>query len=790
MASCLLHRLTHLDRCPRASRVPLALAITAVSALAGAPVTAGAADGSVEASRIEEITVTAQKRSQSAFDVPITLSALSGADLEALGIEEFDRLSDFVPGLVVQEQSVNNPGFVIRGITSDSGSAQIAPRVSVYQDGVDISRSRGSIVELFDLERVEVLKGPQATLFGSGASIGAISVVSARPTDEFEGSITGGLGNYDHYRLAGHVSGPLVEGVLRGRLAFVAKQRDGFISNNDGAPNSRNPRDGSAEDLNGTDSRAVRGSLNWTPSEALEVDLIVNYQKDEPPGTAFKSGTLAPLGGSVDPNDFAELGPFGADSSAFLGGDLGIDREVWGITLDAGYELDDRFSLTSISAYRTFESLEVFDADGTAAWWLEFAEDARGEQYSQEFRVDYDAGGAVTGFLGASFFHEEGQQRVPFSADEGQFAACSTGACFAADGSVNSVLPVPVPYTQEFGNTGDFDTWSLYGDATWAATDTISITAGLRYLAEERQVGAFAIGPPSVISGGLAPLLPFGNTDGVIVESDVEDFDDFLPRLLVSWAPAQTLNVYASVGKGRRSPVLNTTLDAIGNLTVNVLDKEEIWSWETGFKSRFMDGRVSLDGAFFYQEYADFQTSVINPDTGLPEGVTAGSATNVGIESALSVLLTDTVTLSLTGGWLDAQFDDEDDDGNRQVFAGNRFRLQPEWSWSAALDGRQPLMAGIDLVGTASWTYRSSVFFDDDNAPIAGRDIKENAVQLVSVRAGIAAEDDRWQLIARADNLFDDDYIIDAGNTGGVFGTPTFIAGPPRFWSIEASWRF
>ncbi|MDX2224316.1 MAG: TonB-dependent receptor plug domain-containing protein, partial [Rhodospirillaceae bacterium] len=134
-----------------------------------------------QAAAVEEIIVTAQKREQTLREVPLTVTAYSGEFLSRIGVEEFDALSSFVPGLVVQEQSVNNPGFVIRGITSDSGQANIAPRVSVYHDGVDVSRSRGSIFELHDIERVEVVKGPQATLFGTAASVGAISVISARP---------------------------------------------------------------------------------------------------------------------------------------------------------------------------------------------------------------------------------------------------------------------------------------------------------------------------------------------------------------------------------------------------------------------------------------------------------------------------------------------------------------------------------------------------------------------------------------------------------------------------------
>ena len=156
---------------------------------------------------IERLTVTTQKRVQAIQDVPVTVTAFTGEMLEQLGIQDLDVLSEITPGLIIQEQSPNNPGFVIRGITSDSGSAQAAPRVSVYYNGTDISRSRGSYFELFDIERVEVVKGPQATLFGTAASVGALSVTTRKPQEEFEAGITAGFGNFAAKNLQGYLTG-------------------------------------------------------------------------------------------------------------------------------------------------------------------------------------------------------------------------------------------------------------------------------------------------------------------------------------------------------------------------------------------------------------------------------------------------------------------------------------------------------------------------------------------------------------------------------------------------------
>ena len=169
----------------------------------------------------------------------MSITAYGGELLNRLGVVELDALSDITPGLVIQEQSPNNPGFVIRGITSDSGSAQAAPRVSVYYNGVDVSRSRGSYFELFDIERVEVVKGPQATLFGTAASVGAVSVYTSKPEQELSGYLSLNAGNYAARQLRGHITGG--NALVQGRLAVSYRERDGFIRNIAGSEGSQTP---------------------------------------------------------------------------------------------------------------------------------------------------------------------------------------------------------------------------------------------------------------------------------------------------------------------------------------------------------------------------------------------------------------------------------------------------------------------------------------------------------------------------------------------------------------------
>jgi iron complex outermembrane recepter protein len=737
---------------------------------------------------IEEIIVTAQKRSQTLLEVPVTVTAYTGDFLKRIGVEEFDALSAFVPGLVIQEQSVNNPGFVIRGITSDSGQANIAPRVSVYLDGIDVSRSRGSIFELHDIERVEVVKGPQATLFGSAASVGAISVITAKPKPGFEGSLSLGSGNFDEIKTRGHITGGSDK--VQGRLAWIYKNRDGFIENFAGQPGSQTPLGPREPALNGTDTFAGRASARFAPTDTFTLDIVANYQRDTPPASSFKSRRFAPTGGTTSPNTYAELGgsPLTVEH---LGGRLGINRDSYGITATADYQSGGPWSFEAISGFRKFDSLEVFDADGTAAYWLEFAEDAKGEQLSQEVRANY-TGDSLNAFIGASYFHEDGEQRVPLSTDLGVYVVCSGGVpnvpCFRPDGRTNSALPVRTPYTQEFSNYGNFDTWSVYADASYDVLENVELTVGLRYLSEDRTSGASGIAPPTPLTG--QPLLAFSNTNGVIVEVG-DNYDAFIPRFNVNYRAAQNLSFYATVGKGRRSPVIDVAGRIVGGAPTAIptfLPAEIVWNYEGGFKSILADNKLTIDGAAFYQEYSSFQTSALVNGRVTP--LNGGSAKMKGAELAVSAQPIESLNFFATGSYIDAQFDQTDSAGNRQVFAGNRFRLQPEWAFSSGLTFETPVSSLGTAYVTPIWTYRSKVFFEDRNTPIAGFEIAQPGLHLVNLRFGLRNEDKTWEFAGYVENVFDKEYIIDAGNTGGSFGTPTFIAGPPRFYGVEVIYNF
>lgn len=824
------------------------LAQTAL-ATATAALAAPAALGQDTAYPIEEIIVTAQKREQSVQDVPLTISVLGGDQLDALQITEFDQLSDFVPGLVVQEQSPNNPGFVIRGITSDSGVSNIAPRVTVYENGFDVSRSRGSFFELHDIERIEVVKGPQATLFGTAALIGAVSVITAKPQEELSAEVEAAYGNFDYIKARGHITGG--NEIVQGRLAVSYRRRDGFVDNIAGQPDSQTADQEAVADLNGLEIFSIRPSIRFTPSDRFLADLVVSYQQEDPPATAFKSGVLAPTGGSTDPFSFAELAGSPVSESV-LGDDLGLDRRRISATLTMSYDLSDVFTFTSTSGFLDFDSREVFDADGSPAVLLEFAEDAEGTVFSQEFRLNYDLGSRFRGFIGANYYHEDGSQSVPFSTDETVFFSCLEldldpftpniasirGNCQGSGDLINRINllalqdpalaqgigaaiatafddpfnPAPIPgvpveatlpfpegtlvpvapspgaellYAGSSTNTANLDTLSVFLDGAYNLLPNLEITGGIRYIYEDREGGFFGTAPNSFIFetvlGVPTPLPLVTNTDGVEFITS-EDFHSVVGRVAVRYDITDQVSAYFTAGRGRASPIVEID-DA--TLAQNIIDPEIVWNYEGGIKASLGPSLPNFEVAVFFQDYEDFQTT-INTPTGF-QSVTAGDAGNIGVEVAINQQLTDWLGYFGNFAYTEGEIDDDPANG---IFAGTQFRLQPRWTAAAGLFLDYAVTADLRVFADASWSYRSDVFFEQENLPIAGLAIAEDDVNLLNLRAGIGDTDGSWEVAGFVTNLTDTDYIVDAGNTGGIFGTPTFIAGPPRFFGIEAVTRF
>lgn len=775
------------------------LACSSSAALAQATVQPVAAE--VEGA---DIIVTAQKREQRIKDVPITVSAFTGARLADIGVNSLSEVALFVPGLRIQEQSANNPGFVIRGITSDSGSAQQGARISVYYNGIDISRTRGAYQDLFDSERIEVVKGPQATLFGTASAVGAVNLISARPRSGTSAELTATYGNYNRTQVSGFIN--LGSDTLSGRLAFAYKYRDGFVRNIAGDPKVPNQNQGriDQDDLNGQDQRGIRASLRWEPNADLNASLVLSYDGQRNPGTAFRSRAFSPTGGNGGDYSFAELSgsPF---SKAVLGAaKLGLKRDVYDANFTLTAQIAPGLTFTTVNGYRKFNSNEVFDADGGPAWYLEFAEDARGDQWSHEGRFNF-TGSTFRASAGWNVFLENSLQRVPFSTEEGTYLTCagalpaavranlaaagipSGPGCVLPNGTVAAAgttalltggTATQLPYASVFTNYGTNDTYSVFADGTWMPTPQLELTAGARVLVERRKSGYSSVQPNAVLAG--TSLLPIVSTDGVIFNAQ-RNFSAILPRFNLLYRVTDAINVYATVSKGRRSPVVDLSARRVAGVAapnLRIVPQETVWNYEGGIKASV--GGFSGSLGLFYQQYDGFQFSVTN--SGVTTTQTA-NARNLGFEAEGNLRIDSRISAFANFAYIDGKLNRNPAFG---AFSGARFRLQPKVTAAGGIDITVPVTDSVSFYAVPSVTYQSSVFFELPNRPA----ISEKAYALVNLRAGVQLAGGKYHVGAFARNLFNRRYLIDAGNTGGGFGVPSYIAGEPRFFGFEIGGSF
>lgn len=756
---------------------------------------------------MEAVTVTAQKHVQSISDVPTPITAFTGTFLQQAGLEDYQSLAALVPGLFIQEQSPNNPGINVRGITTDSGDPRGESRISVFQDGVSISRSRASVVELFDLERIEVLKGPQGTLFGRGAEIGAISIVQNKARNERSGKLLVGFGDYQERRVSGYANSTLSPNLF-GRVAVSYRAHDGVIDN---------LVDGSK--LNGKETLAVRTALRWQPSAVTTVDVLANWQHDTPPGVAFTSGVIPNSRGSTSPFQAAEL---------TRGSKLGVDRTVGGVTAIVEHEFSNQLSLTSITGWRQYDSYENFDADGSRLPLLEFAEDARGRQFSQELRVNFKTDRKFTGFAGVGWFNESGATRVPFYQDERQlwpflagsfrdgliagglpaalvnlavppanpfvpqaalplsFAALANPALPPAVRGLAALAGVPLSpyrldeYTQS-GHTRAFDT---FVDGTWRLTDRLELTAGLRLTREQITSGyevRNAPVPPTLafITYSIPgyPYLPSGGKREASQSGSSWD-----GRAVARYEFSKTLNAYASVARGHRPRSL--MIDSVATMP---LQEETVINYEAGIKGTLAGGRVQWTGSAFQYDYTHFQTTLLS--LGRITILDAGNATGRGLEAAVQGSINRNLSMFASYAYTHATFDSTGANGAPQQYAGFSFRLTPQHSFSIGGTLAVPLPGSGQFFVTPTWSYKSKHYFEDNNAAFA-YGLRQDGYGIANLRVGWRSAKGRWEVSAHAENLFDKDYIIDAGNTGGSFGIPTFIAGLPRRVGVTTSLRW
>lgn len=779
-----------------------------------------------------EVIVTTQKKKQSSLEIPVAVSAVTGSVMEKLNLHQLDDVAQFTPGVQIQLQSPNNPGYVIRGVTSDDGEAYSQPRVSVFMDGVSTSRSRASAVELFDLERMEVAKGPQGTLFGRGAEIGGISIIRHKPVDNLSGELSMSYGSYNQRQVSGFINTPIIKGKLANRFAFDYDARDGFIKNEAGGR------------LNGKNALAFRNSTQWWANDDTSIRLVLDYQHDDYPGTSFHS--INPMYGNSDPNSTANLE---------AGKKLGIKRNVGGALLNIDHNINHRWSFNSITGFRAFNSKERFDADGTYLPLLLCQEKGKGTQFSQEFRFNYDDKNRFSGFVGASYFYENSSQDInakanlqylyPAFIQKSVKASLSSqidnvkgllaqmlpaayqpmvdatlaklmskwfpenptvdangklipqtatpdiyGDLKTALGAVGmdldqvlagmgdngrtiqatlqgiSAKPLDTAYTEQGKNYGTNQAVELYADGTLKLTKNLNFTLGVRGTYENQETGYSSSTVPSMF--GAVLYHPTENGAKVMTK---DSYWSWVGRAALNYMIGRN-NIYASLSRGRRPGVLYFNNDP---KDFETLKPEIIYSYEAGVKGSLLQGRLNYDLCAYYYDWYNYQTSVFNATTSKYEYDDAGRAHSLGIEASISY--SPCRYLNLFGNWsyIEGKFNNKDDNGNKQRFAGNRFRLTPKNSFAVGFDLNVPTGKKASIYFRPTYSWKSKVFFEESNEP----ELTQGAFGLLNFTAGYRMQPGKvyYEIGAFGKNVLDEKYVVDAGNSGRQIGFPTYVGG-------------
>lgn len=779
-----------------------------------------------------EVIVTTQKKKQSSLEIPVAVSAVTGSVMEKLNLHQLDDVAQFTPGVQIQLQSPNNPGYVIRGVTSDDGEAYSQPRVSVFMDGVSTSRSRASAVELFDLERMEVAKGPQGTLFGRGAEIGGISIIRHKPVDNLSGELSMNYGSYNQRQVSGFINTPIIKGKLANRFAFDYDARDGFIKNEAGGR------------LNGKNALAFRNSTQWWTNDDTSIRLVLDYQHDDYPGTSFHS--INPMYGNSDPNSTANLE---------AGKKLGIKRNVGGALLNIDHNINHRWSFNSITGFRAFNSKERFDADGTYLPLLLCQEKGKGTQFSQEFRFNYDDKNRFSGFVGASYFYENSSQDInakanlqylyPAFIQKSVKASLSSqidnvkgllaqmlpdayqpmvdaalaklmskwfpknptvdangklipqtatpdiyGDLKTALGAVGmdldqvlagmgdngrtiqatlqgiSAKPLDTAYTEQGKNYGTNQAVELYADGTLKLTKNLNFTLGVRGTYENQETGYSSSTVPSMF--GAVLYHPTENGAKVMAK---DSYWSWVGRAALNYMIGRN-NIYASLSRGRRPGVLYFNNDP---KDFETLKPEIIYSYEAGVKGSLLQGRLNYDLCAYYYDWYNYQTSVFNATTSKYEYDDAGRAHSLGIEASISY--SPCHYLNLFGNWsyIEGKFNNKDDNGNKQRFAGNRFRLTPKNSFAVGFDLNVPTGKKASIYFRPTYSWKSKVFFEESNEP----ELTQGAFGLLNFTAGYRMQPGKvyYEIGAFGKNVLDEKYVVDAGNSGRQIGFPTYVGG-------------
>lgn len=627
------------------------------------------ADQASTAAGANEIIVTAQRRSERLQDVPISISAVGAEELSKIGGSDITALRGAVPGLNISSTAgVNVSNLIsIRGVGGLPSAIGASMATAIYLDGVFLSRPDAAFFSLDDVERIEVLRGPQGTLYGRNATAGAINIITREPGDTLEGGFDISTGNYKTIVARGSVSGPIAGGLSAGVSASYATH-DGYYINT--VTGNRIGEDR---------SYTVRGKLRWSnPDETF----VMNLAGD----TSRRNMEY------VIPAQYAPGGIFvGIGNPKFVSFDALSEAQSQtitkgkGLALTIAYQPSDDIEITSITARRSIYTNIQYDTDGTALPAVFGGGDNRSKTFNQELRVVY-SGDRFRATIGGNYYNEKASFGLSI------FGPTVTPAYFN-----------PLTSTE-------VDAWALFGQAEFDITDRLTLVGGLRYNHEDRDF---------VIDYTRAPINR-GTASGSVSDSQL------IPSAGVNFNMTPDALLYAKVSAGYQSPGYNGTA-----IPANTFDAEHLVAYEAGFKTQFFDRRVTFNGAAFYYDYKDLQvrtviatglTQIANAASASVKGIEATldfQATDFLTLAAQATYLDakyDSFCDGITGGT--PQASDPLCGTNRADRAGNRLNLAPKWSGGVNATLHIPVNSAGELTARVAYSWESNSYFTAANEPI------------------------------------------------------------------------
>lgn len=703
---------------------------------------------------LEEVVVTATKQEATAAQqTPLSLTVLSGDDLGTSHIDNVRSLGLRAPALVF----ANNGQWAqlyMRGIGSNNVFPGSDPNTTIYLDGVYLARPLTAFADFLDIDRIEVLRGPQGTLYGRNSAGGVINIITRQASQQPRLALAAEYGEYEKLKLTGSLSGPLVGESLLGSLAVLKSDRDGYVDN------VASP--GSPGKLNDEDSIGTRGVLRWLAGKSVEVSLSADYFRADDHASAGK-----PFLADVQGNPIVMPPPFTprriADPwtvSTTPDHALKQQTTTWGVAGRVQVDLPRDMQFVSLSAYREldFENTGV-DADWTDVNALTGNLYESQHQFSQELQLT-GTSGALKWLTGLYYLSEDDALFVPSSAH-------LAGLILFGTEDLLSVNDAKV----------ETEAWAAYANGTYALTDKLSVTAGARYSEEEKSIDTQAF----LLVAGANPGF------GGFARRDRESWSAWTPKLGIDYQWTQDRMLYASLTRGFKSGGFNALADQ------GAFEPEYIWAYEIGIKSDWLGNRLRANASAFYYDYTDLQVQTFQDPSevgGAPTIIlkNAASATVHGVELELEALPVDALRLSAGVAFLDATFDEflsargSAPDVPIDV-SGNRLSNAPKWAYSLSARYELAVADSGTLAFFAGYKWQDEIFFTQFN----DRGNRQGAYGLLNAQIDFQTADGRWQFCLFGANLTDEVYY-----TGTTDFSPLGVVGyinAPRTVGAKVSFR-